>query len=98
MVVSFIIGIILGLFYFGGLYYTTQKLKNNKSPGSLMIISTVVRMAIIIFGLYYLAKRGINHILIGSFAIILVRIILVIYVKKEISEFKEGVWFFENRS
>ena len=63
-----------------------------------MIISTVVRMAIIIFGLYYLAKRGINHILIGSFAIILVRIILVIYVKKEISEFKEGVWFFENRS
>lgn len=91
MVVSFIIGIILGLFYFGGLYYTTQKLKSNKSPGSLMIISTVVRMAIIIFGLYYLAKRGINHILIGSFAIILVRIILVIYVKKEISEFKEGV-------
>lgn len=91
MVISFLIGSGLGLVYFGGLYYTTQKLKDSQSPGSLMILSTALRMVIIIFGLYYLAKRGINHILIGSFAIILVRIILVIYVKKEIGEIKKGV-------
>ena len=91
MVLSFIIGVILGVFYFGGLFYTTQKLKSYKSPGSLMIISTLVRMLFLIFGLYFLAKRGINHILIGSFAIILVRIILVAYVKRDISKVKKGM-------
>lgn len=87
MITAFFIGIILGLVYFGGLYYSSQAITNVKRPGLIMSFSLFLRMGILIFGLYFLAKRGLQDILIGFIAIMLVRIIMVMMAKnKKIGE------------
>lgn len=79
---SFLIGLTIGLLYFGGLYLSTQKLKDAKNPGLLMIMSTLVRMAIMIYGLYYLAQTGYKNILVGFVAIMAIRFVMVFQVRK----------------
>lgn len=83
MIISFLIGMLIGVLYFGGLYVTTQRINDVKSPGLLMITSMLLRMIILLIGLYYLAKTGIQSILIGFLGIMLVRFIMVFLVKKE---------------
>lgn len=81
MIKSFLIGLVIGLLYFGGLYFSTQKLDDVKSPGFLMIGSFILRMVILIFGLYYLAQTNYQSVLLGFVGIMLVRVVLVTKVK-----------------
>lgn len=80
MIISFLIGLFLGVLYFGGLYYSTQKFNDVKSPALLMLISFILRMGILIVGLYYLAQLGYKNILVGFAAVMLVRFIIVFKV------------------
>lgn len=89
MIVSFLIGLLLGGLYFGGLYYSTQSLNHKDRPGVFMILSSLIRMGVLILGLYYLAKRGLKDILIGGLAIIIVRFVMVTFVKKQVPDLKK---------
>ncbi|UJF16455.1 ATP synthase subunit I [Jeotgalibaca sp. MA1X17-3] len=86
MIVSFLIGLLIGILYFGGLYYTTQKFNHVKSPGLFMILSFIFRMGILLTGLYYLAQAGFKNILLGFLAIMIVRMIMVSKIKKDPSK------------
>ena len=83
MTQSFLIGLGIGLIYFGGLYWSTEKIESVKSPAFLMVGSMIIRMAILLFGLYYLAQSGYQSILAGFIGIMMVRFIMVYYVKKQ---------------
>lgn len=86
MIISFLIGLFLGGIYFGGLYYSTQKFNNVKSPALFMVFSFILRMGILIIGLYYLVQSGSKNILIGLLGVILVRFIMVFKVNKHPSK------------
>ncbi|HEY8496475.1 MAG TPA: ATP synthase subunit I [Limnochordales bacterium] len=45
-------GAVLGLFYFGGLWWTTQRIGRVRQPALLLLGSFVVRMAVILAGLW----------------------------------------------
>lgn len=81
MFVSFLFGILIGIVYFGGLYYSTQKFKDVKSPSLFMILSFIIRMAILIAGFYYLSKTGYKNVLIALIGVILVRFIMIFKIK-----------------
>lgn len=82
MIASFLIGLVLGIIYFGGLYYSTQKFNQVKRPALFMVLSFVIRMGILLIGFYYLTKIDYKNVLIGLVGVILIRIIMVFKVKE----------------
>lgn len=85
MISSFLIGLLIGVLYFGGLYYSTLKFGGVKNPGLFMVLSLILRMATLLFGLYYLAQRGYKNILLGFIGIMLVRFVMLFQVKRHSS-------------
>ncbi|HZK10662.1 MAG TPA: ATP synthase subunit I [Clostridia bacterium] len=85
MMISFLSGLFIGVIYFGGLYYSTHKIKAVRNPGLFMALSLLIRMGILLVGLYYLAQRGYKSILLGFIGIMLIRFILVFQVRKHSS-------------
>ena len=88
--IEFFIGVILGIIFFGGLYWTIQKLSEAKHPALLMTLSLLLRMAILLGVLYYVAKGGYQGILFALLGMILVRIIMTFKIKKPEEKPKKG--------
>lgn len=86
MIISFLIGLLIGVLYFGGLYYSTQKFNDVRSPGLFMSLSMLIRMGILLVGLYYLAQSGYKSVLIGFLGIMIIRFVSVSKVKRETSD------------
>lgn len=57
LAVALIIGMLLGLFYFGGLWMTIHKIPSSRSPMLLTIGSFLLRAGIVI-GVFYLVAQG----------------------------------------
>lgn len=49
-------GIALGLFYFGGLWWTVRGLHRSARPGLLLVASFVVRLGLVAAALYFLVR------------------------------------------
>ncbi len=84
MVFSFLAGIVLGLIFFGGLYYTTKNLPISKSPALLMFVSITLRMIVLIGGLYIVFNGEIIRLLIGILGVFAAKYIVVYSVKRKV--------------
>jgi len=77
LILAFTAGLVLGLFYFGGLWLTVQRLPRARHPGVLAAVSLLVRTGLTLVG-FYLIMAGrwerLAFCLVGFF---LVRIFLV---------------------
>lgn len=51
------IGVLLGSFYFGGLWFTVRRLSSSRQPALLLLISFAVRMSVVLFGIYAVSGR-----------------------------------------
>lgn len=58
LVAAFTAGLILGAFYFIALWKTVRQLPSSKSPARLMLGSFILRMAVVMAGLYLLMGAG----------------------------------------
>ena len=56
--VGLVAGFVLGLVFFGGLWWTTQHLAAASQPGILVSVSLLVRVAVLAAGLFLLAQVG----------------------------------------
>jgi F1F0 ATPase subunit 2 len=52
MVAAFAAGLVLGAFYFIALWHTVQRLPTAHGPARLMLVSFVLRMAVVLAGFY----------------------------------------------
>ena len=82
--IAFLIGLVLGLVYFGGLYLSIQIMNTAKRPGLIMVLSYFIRIGIFIGVLFYISKSGIKDMIIVLIAVILVRIIMTTRLKNQI--------------
>ena len=82
MIVRFIGGILLGIIFFGGLYWSIKQLSKAKYPAILMSISALVRMGVLIVGIYLLSDNNIKNILSILLGVILVKIVMIFTVQK----------------
>lgn len=87
---EFLIGISLGLVFFGGLYWTVQKLSDVKHPSLLMSASLLFRMAVLLAVLYYVSKGGYQGVLFAMAGMLLVRIVMTFRVKRPNEKPRKG--------
>jgi F1F0 ATPase subunit 2 len=65
IILSFPAGLLLGVFFFGGLWWTVMKLSTIRSPAILFIVSFLVRTAVVMAGFYVLLMQGLPHLFIA---------------------------------
>jgi len=68
-------GLVMGIVFFGGLWLTVRRLGN--TGASLVLLSLVLRLAVIAAGFYALAHIGDwRHVAAGAAGMILVRVVI----------------------
>ena len=82
MILAFIGGLFLGTVFFLGLYYTTRKVSQVKNPALFMIASALLRMTILLFGLYFISLGRLSNLLIAISGVLLAKYLIVNRVKK----------------
>jgi F1F0 ATPase subunit 2 len=78
--IEFFIGIILGIVFFGGLYFTVRKLTEINNPSVLFVFSFIVRMAVLLWGLFYVSKGGYKGVLFTLLGILVIRYIMIFII------------------
>lgn len=72
--VGLVAGVMLGLVFFGGLWWTTQRLAASSQPGILVSVSLLVRVAVLAAGLFLLAQVGNAALLAAVLGLLVTRI------------------------
>ena len=56
LVMAFVAGLVLGAFFFGGLWWTVQKGLKSENPAIWFFGSMMLRIALIVLAFYYVAQ------------------------------------------
>jgi F1F0 ATPase subunit 2 len=83
MVLGFFAGLLLGLFFFGGLYWSVEKLAQVKNPAILMLLSLLVRMAALMGGFILLFKRSFAEGVAALCGVIFMKFLLIAHAKRK---------------
>jgi len=77
ILITLIMGILLGLFFFGGLWWTTKRALLSKTPAMWFLTSLFVRIGIVIIAFYYLSRGHWERALICLLGFIIARTIIM---------------------
>jgi F1F0 ATPase subunit 2 len=82
---AFIVGLLLGVLFFGGLWFTVKKIISSKTPGLLMVGSFILRITIVLAGFYFIGLGDWKK-LIACLTGFMVARFTVIYLTKSVDE------------
>ncbi len=91
LILSVLVGILLGLFYFGGLWLTVQKITAITYPYLLVLLSFIIRVAVVLVGFFLLLRADWRYLLAALAGFIVARTLLAYKLKTngQQSEVKE---------
>ena len=69
-------GIILSVFYFGGLYQTLKIAAGSQKIKSILLISFLIRTVLVLAGFWFILKFNMNSFIISFIAFIITRFII----------------------
>lgn len=58
ILLNLMVGVLLGVFFFGGLWLTVRKCINMQTPQLWFLASFLVRMVVAVFGFYIISQSG----------------------------------------
>jgi F1F0 ATPase subunit 2 len=73
---SFIWGVLLGLFYFGGLWMTLTYISRSKRPKSSLVLSFVIRILLVLIGFWAIIRLDPVAFMLTFSAFLITRVIL----------------------
>jgi F1F0 ATPase subunit 2 len=76
-------GILLGIFYFSGLWFTVRSLPSSRHPALLTLGSFLGRMIITLAGFYFLMGSRVENLLVGLLGFLLARQLLFKVLRPE---------------
>lgn len=79
ILVTFLMGLVLGIFYFGGLWITVQKIPVVNNPALWTFVSFSFRIMIVLIGFYLVIGTRWENAVIALIGFILVRIVSVLW-------------------
>ena len=77
LIYVFVMGIVLGVIFFGGLWWTVYKADSSKHPGFLFLISLFIRISIVLVGFYFMGHGRWERLLICLLGFIMARFIVI---------------------
>lgn len=77
LIAALVIGFALGVFYFGGLWLTVRRLPKIESPALWLLLSFVIRMTVLLGGLYLVMGGRWERLLAGLGGVLLARVLLI---------------------
>lgn len=69
-------GILLGMFYFAGLWFTIKQLTHWKNPALAMTLSLFLRLGIVVAGFYWFTDGQWQELLIALLGFVVVRMLM----------------------
>lgn len=69
-------GMLLGLFFFVGLWWTVRKLDSTKQVALLFLGSLLIRTSIVVLGFYFILGDDWQRLVAGLFGFVIARIIV----------------------
>ena len=85
LMLVFIAGMALGLFFFGGLWFTTKKAVEAKIPAIWFFISFLLRVGVVLISFYYISPGGWQPLTICLIGFMIARF-AVIHLTKSINK------------
>ena len=82
LIPALLAGVILGVLFFGGLWYTVRKGLNSKNPTLIFMGSLFLRMAIVILGFYFVGANNWKKMLVCLGGFLIARIVISRVTKK----------------
>ena len=76
LIFAFAVGVIIGVFFFGGLWWTVRRLGTAQRPGLLTLSSFFVRMGFALAALYFLGGEW-ERIMVALCGVVVVRMVMV---------------------
>ncbi|MBK8490875.1 MAG: ATP synthase subunit I [Saprospirales bacterium] len=75
-IVAFVLGLVLGTIFFGGLWFTVKKSVVSKTPALWIFGSFIFRVGIIMLGFYFISSGSWQRLLISLAGFIVARFIV----------------------
>ena len=86
MVLAMIAGLMLGILFFGGLWFTVKKAMAAKTPALWILGSFIVRMAITLAGFYYASSGNWKRLLVCVGSFIAARFLVIHFTKPTVEK------------
>lgn len=76
LILPFVIGMLLGLFFFGGLWWTVRKAMTANNPALWFFGSSMLRIAVVMSGFYIVMAGDWRRLLIALSGFVIVRVLI----------------------
>ncbi len=76
-----IIGILLGIVFFGGLWYTVKKIRVAKMPALWVLGSFIIRVSIVMLGFYLIGSSDWEKLILCLIGFIMARFLVIHFTK-----------------
>ena len=76
LLIALLEGVLLGVFFFAGLWWTARKIESTKQVAVLFLGSMLLRTFVVIMGFYFLMGDNWQHLLAGLLGFIIARVIV----------------------
>jgi F1F0 ATPase subunit 2 len=80
-ILAFIVGLLLGTIFFGGLWFTVRKLVTSKRPALWFLGSFILRVSITLIGFYYISSGSWQRLIICVAGFIIARFAVIHFTK-----------------
>ncbi len=81
LVFALLAGILFGIFFFGGLWWTVQKITGSEKAYLISVTSFVVRTAVVLAGFYFLLMSGSAYLFAALAGFLIARTIITYKLK-----------------
>ncbi len=81
MVLAFIGGMLLGVLFFGGLWFTLKKMILSKNPALWLLSSFFFRVSITLIGFYFIGLGNWKNLILCMLGFIIARFFVIRYTK-----------------
>ena len=76
LLIALLEGVLLGVLFFAGLWWTARKIESTKQVAVLFLGSMMLRTFVVIMGFYFLMGDNWQHLLAGLLGFIIARVIV----------------------
>ncbi|ETX11838.1 F1F0 ATPase [Marinomonas ushuaiensis DSM 15871] len=77
------VGLVLGAFYFGGLWLTVRRLSTSPSVALLFLVSMLFRISVVVAGFYVLLGNSWQQLLLGLLGFMVLRLFATRFIKSK---------------